>query len=324
MKKALKLFVIYLIVLITGTVLGTVLYSFYLNLLGFIAGREIKFFTDQELFKSAFYVMFCMLLLVLPLISYYRIRHPGGGLQLGVYIILCALTWVVLMPGSFLLKDFCNRKFTFEKKTESLSPDFFRKVDNDVYYFTQEFEVKAQGRAPEASAIIIDTSENGSVEYKTIGDYPNLDLNRKALPYREIQLKKIFGENENPVPVNFSLLNSMISGAYSGGLAHLLTLISFALLLCSVYGVSNFFEWRLLNSIMIFITTALILCLNSVYFTAQFDGIKARVLSIGFIRMLGGIVSEPLLFLINSFFALIFIATGIVRFAVHKHAKKAR
>ena len=78
MKKALKLFVIYLIVLITGTVLGTVLYSFYLNLLGFIAGREIKFFTDQELFKSAFYVMFCMLLLVLPLISYYRIRHPGG------------------------------------------------------------------------------------------------------------------------------------------------------------------------------------------------------------------------------------------------------
>ena len=56
MKKALKLFVIYLIVLITGTVLGTILYSFYLNLLGFIAGREIKFFTDQELFKSACYL----------------------------------------------------------------------------------------------------------------------------------------------------------------------------------------------------------------------------------------------------------------------------
>ena len=324
MKKALKLFVIYLIVLITGTVLGTVLYSFYLNLLGFVAGREIKFFTDQELFKSAFYVIFCMLLLILPLISYYRIRHPGGGLQLGVYIVLCALTWVVLMPGSFMLKDFCNRKFTYENKKESLSPNYFRKVDNDVYYFTQEFEVKARGRAPEASAIIIDTSENGSVEYKTIGDYPNLDLNRKALPYREIQLKKIFGENENPVPVNFSLLNSMISGAYSGGLAHLLTLFSFVLLLCSVYGVSNFFDWRLLNSIMIFITTALILCLNSVYFTPQFDGIKARVMTIGFIRTLGGIISEPLLFIMNSFFALIFIATGIVRFVVRKHAKKAR
>ena len=139
MKKALKLFVIYLIVLITGTVLGTVLYSFYLNLLGFIAGREIKFFTDQELFKSAFYVMFCMLLLVLPLISYYRIRHPGGVMQLVIYIILSLATWIVVMPCSLKLKSYCNKKFNFETTREPLSPNYFRKVDNNVYYFTKEF-----------------------------------------------------------------------------------------------------------------------------------------------------------------------------------------
>jgi hypothetical protein len=68
----------------------------------------------------------------------------------------------------------------------------------------------------------------------------------------------------------------MISGAYFGGLAHLLTLISFIILLCSVYGITNFFEWRLLNAVMLFITTALILCLNSLYFAPQFDAIKAR------------------------------------------------
>ena len=56
MKKALKLALIYLIILILGTVLGTILYSFYLNLLGFIAGRDITFFKDEELFKSLFYV----------------------------------------------------------------------------------------------------------------------------------------------------------------------------------------------------------------------------------------------------------------------------
>ena len=39
MKKALKLAVIYLIILIFGTVLGTLLYSLYLNLLGFVSGR---------------------------------------------------------------------------------------------------------------------------------------------------------------------------------------------------------------------------------------------------------------------------------------------
>lgn len=324
MRKALKLALIYLIILILGTVLGTLLYSLYLNLLGFIAGRDITFFRDEELFKSLFYVMFCMQLFILPLISYYRIRHPGGVLQLVVYIVLCALTWVLIVPCTFKLKDFCARRFTFEKKTESLSPNYFRKVDEDIYYFTSEFSVAFRGRSPEAQAIIIDTSENGGVEYKKIGDNPNFVLNRKAEPFREIQLKNIFGEKENPVPIDFRLLNSMISGAYSGGFQHLLTMLSFILLLCSVYGITNFFEWRLLNAVIVFVSTALILCLNSVYFTSVFDPIKTMIMSKSFFKAFGGIVSEPILFTINSFFALLFITAGIIKFAVRKHAKKAR
>ena len=106
MKKALKLAVIYLIILIFGTVLGTLLYSLYLNLLGFVSGREISFFSDEELFKSVFIVMPCMLIFIIPVISYYRIRHPGGILQLIVYMVLCLLTWALLMPLTFKLKDF--------------------------------------------------------------------------------------------------------------------------------------------------------------------------------------------------------------------------
>ena len=323
MKKALKLALIYLIVLILGTIAGTVLYSFYLNLLGFIAGRDITFFKDEELFKSLFYVLFCMQIFILPLISYYRIRRPGGTLQLIVYIILCLLTWALLMPATLKLRDYCNRKFSFEKRTESLSPNYFRKVDSDVYYFTREFNVAAQGRAAEAPAVIIDTTESGGVEYKTVADYPSLALNRKAAPFREVQLKNIFGEDESPVPIDFRLLYSMISGAYFGGFGHLLTLISFVLLLCSVYGITNFFEWRLLNAVMLFITTALILCLNSLYFAPQFAAIKARIMSNGFFRAFGGIVSEPILFILNCIFALIFISSGIIKYAVRNHVKKA-
>jgi hypothetical protein len=324
MKKALKLALIYLIVLILGTLAGTVLYSFYLNLLGFIAGRDITFFKDEELFKSLFYVLFCMQIFILPLISYYRIRRPGGTLQLIVYIILCLLTWALLMPATIKLRDYCNRKFSFEKRTESLSPNYFRKVDSDVYYFTREFNVAAQGRAAEAPAVIIDTTESGGVEYKAVADYPSLVLNRKAAPFREVQLKNIFGEDENPVPIDFKMLFSMITGAYSGGLAHLLTLFSFVLLLCSVYGMTSLFDWRLLNAVMLFITTALILCLNSLYFSAQFLNLKARLMNNGFLRAFGGIVSEPILFIINCFFALLIIAAGIIKFAVRHHAKKAR
>lgn len=324
MKKALKLALIYLIVLVLGTVLGTVLYSFYLNLLGFVAGRDIIFFKDEELFNSAFFVLFCMLLFILPLISYYRIRHPGGILQLIVYIVLCALTWGMLMPLSFTLKDYCARKFTFSTTTEKLSPNYFRKVDDEVYYFTRDFQTNAVGRAAEAPAIIIDTSENGGVEFKNFADYPSVALNKKAAPFREIQLKNIFGEDKNPVPANFRILYSMISGAYSGGFAHLLTLLSFILLLCSVYGMTNFFDWRLLNTVMLLITTAAIMCINTMYFSSQFDNLKARLMNVGFFRAFGNIVSEPLLFIINCLFALIIIVTGIIKFAVRKHAAKAR
>ena len=324
MKKALKLALIYLIILIIGTVLGTILYSFYLNLLGFVSGRDITFFSDDELFKSLFYVIPCMLIFIIPVISYYRIRHPGGVLQLIVYIVLCALTCAVIMPASFKLQDFCNRKFSFSSTTESLSPNYFRKVDDDVYFFTKEFESTSAGRAAESTAIIIDTSEYGEVEFRTIGDYPNLDINRKALPFREIQLKNIFGDGENPVYINFPILISMISGAYWGGLSHLLTLLSFVLLLCSLYGITNFFDWRLLNAIMIFIITALILCFNSIYFMPMFEPIKNRLTNNGFFTAFGRVVNEPLLFTINCIFALLFIITGIVNFAVRKHAKKAR
>ena len=116
----------------------------------------------------------------------------------------------------------------------------------------------------------------------------------------------------------------MISGAYWGGLSHLLTLLSFVLLLCSLYGITNFFDWRLLNAIMIFIITALILCFNSIYFMPMFEPIKNRLTNNGFFTAFGRVVNEPLLFTINCIFALLFIITGIVNFAVRKHAKKAR
>ena len=324
MKKALKLALVYLINLIAGTVIGTVLYSLYLNLLGFVAGREINLFNDAEILQALFYVMCCMMIFILPLISYYRIRHPGGVLQFVVYLVLCVLTWALLMPCSFKLRDFCFRKFSHTVKTESLSPNYFRQVDDDVYFFTRDFNVQIEGRAPEAPVIIIDTKENGIVEYKTMGDYPNQDINKKALPFREIQLKKIFGEQESPIPINFKLIISMIEGGYSWSLTHLLTLLSFALLICSVYGITNLFDWRLLNAIILLVITAVIIIFNSIYFTPMFEAIKNRMNNLGMFNALRGITTEPLLFITNIFFALVFITTGIIKFAVRKHAQKVK
>lgn len=324
MKKALKLAFVYFVNLILGTIIGTVLYSLYLNLLGFVVGRENNLFNDAEIFQALFYVIFCMLIFILPIVAYYKIRHPGSVLQLVIYIVLCALTWALLMPCSFKLRDFCVRKFSHEVKTESLSPNYFRQVDDDVYFITREFKVQEKGRAAEAPVIIIDTSENGIVEYKTIGDYPSQDINKKALPFREIQLRKMFGEEGSPIPFNFKVLLSMIEGGYSWSLTHFLTLLSFILLLCSVYGVTNLFDWKLLNAIMLFVITAAIITLNSVYFNSQFDAIKNRMNNLGMFKALRGITTEPLLFITNVLFALIFTTTGTIKFAVRKHSQKVK
>lgn len=326
MKKALKLALIYLINLVAGTILGTIIYSFYQNLLGFVAGHDISFFTDTELLSSFFYVFFCMLCFIIPLVAYYRMRHPGGFLQLIVYVVLCLITWGLVVPCSIKLKEFCYNHFDFETEDITLSPNYFRHVNNNVYYFTREFEKPENQRyaIEQAPAVVFSTTEDGKTEYKILKNYDSLEVKRKALPFREIQLKNIFGDEKNPIPVDFRVLSENISKGYFEGFSGLLTLLSFILVLCSVYGITSLFDWRLLNAVMLFIVTAVILSFNSVYFLPQSEALKLRLTSNGFFKFLGRAADEPLLFLINCCFALILIATGIIKFAVRKHAAKAR
>lgn len=321
MKKALKLAVIYLLFLFLGTVLGTLLYSLYLNLLNFIAGQDITFFSDSELFISFFFVLFCMLFFMPTLISYYRIRHPSGILQFVVYVVLCLITWLVFIPCTSRLQEYCEKRFPISAQEQNLSPNYFRHVDNTVYYFTKDFE-SISGRVAEAPAVVISTTEDGTVDYRTIRNYDNLDVKRKAAPYKEIQLKNIFGSDNNPIQIDFHrIIRNVVSG-YKGGIHSLLTLFSFVLLLCSVYAITNFFDWRLLNSVVLFITTIFILYFNSVYYLPKYDALKNQLTNNGFFRGFGKAVNEPLLFLCNCLLALVLILAGVIKIAVRKHAAK--
>lgn len=327
MKKALKLAVIYLIILVAGTVVGTVLYSLYLNLISYITGKDIKFFTDAELFNSFFYVLFSMLLFVGPSLAYYRIRHPGGVLQLVVYIALYVCTWIFVVPVSLQLKDFCVRHFPQKVSSQYLTPNYFRQVDDNVYFFTKEFFVSSESGSdgiPQASAVVISTKEDGVVEYKNVKS-ENLDVIKKAEPYREIQLKRLFGEERNPIPVDFRVLINNIAYAYSGaGLSYLLTLFSLIFLLCSLYSVTIFFDWRLLNAVFLFIFTAAILCFNSIYYVPEYSWIKEKLARGGLINFTAKFVSEPVLFISNCVCALIFTSIGIIKFFIRRFAAKSK
>ena len=116
----------------------------------------------------------------------------------------------------------------------------------------------------------------------------------------------------------------MVTKAFSGGFPYFLTYLSFVLILCALYAVTSFFDWRLISSVMLFILAASIMCVNSMYYTSVFNAIKTRVSNIGFFQSFGKIVSEPFLFLINCMIALVFIILGIIKMAVRKHAGKVK
>ena len=52
MKKALNLLIAYLITLVTGTLVGSVLYSFYISVLKYVAGTEVAFFAKNDMLCS--------------------------------------------------------------------------------------------------------------------------------------------------------------------------------------------------------------------------------------------------------------------------------
>lgn len=323
MKKALKLALIYLILLCVGLFFGTLFYTLYLNLLDFIIGYDADFFNHRDLYKAFFYIFYCMLILICPVISYYRIRHPGGVLQFIVYLVLCVITWLVLFPVGMRLNEFCNSRIDLSSDVEYLSSNYFRRIDDKVYYFTKDFSENDSGQA-ETNAIIINLTEDGEVEQQTVTNFPKEEFIQKAVPYNEYQLKQIFTSDESFIPVNFKTLISLGTTAFRLGLPYLMTLLSFVLLLCSVYGMTNFFDWRLINAVMLFIITTCILSVNSLYYEPLFDPVKQKLGSYGFFMACKKVISEPLLFLINCVSALIFILAGLIKIAVRKHAEKDR
>jgi len=323
MKKAINLLIIYLVFLLAGLLIGTFLYSFYLNLMDFVAGREIKFFEDKDLYRAIFYIAYCLVFFICPLISYYRIRHPGGLLQAIAYILICLITWLLLFPGLYKLNQFCDKNFSPETPKISLSKGYFRELGNKVYYFTEDFS-KDEEEQLSANTVVIDANEYGDVYFDKVVDDENLDLLKAAAPYKEILIKETFSEKILDVPYNMRVLIEHQKNAFDDGFFAYLGFLSIALVICSLYGLTSFFEWKLINVSILFISYFMILVVNSVYYLPILTEVKARLISNVLIDKLGNYINDPLICVINLLFTLVFVIIGILKFVLHIHAKKAR
>lgn len=321
MKKALNLILMYLITLLSGVIIGTVLYSFYLNVLNFIAGTEIQFFTKKELLNAFFYVAFCVLIFICPFISYYKIRHPGGIPQLIAFILLSFFTWAVAIPGVFGLTQKYIEKNDFIEEHVPLSKGYFRKADNKVYYFTKDFSDNGTG-ALKSTCLEIDTTENGFVKVVDVVDSPSLEVNEKALPYREVLVKDTFQKYDIPFSIKFKNLFFECNFHVQCGLMTFIGYLSFALVLCSVFALTNVFKWKMLNTLLIVCCTFVILILNSNISLLPFGNLETKFAGTGFIKFFSKFTTHPLMMFMNLLFALIFIVLGIVIYFVRRHKNK--
>lgn len=89
MKKALSLIFMFFIFIFSGIVMATLMYSFYLGTLNFVAGQSTPSYNFETITNAFFYIIPLIIILVPSVLSYYRIRHAGKLPQIITYIIIC-------------------------------------------------------------------------------------------------------------------------------------------------------------------------------------------------------------------------------------------
>ncbi len=319
MKKALYFILIYLVLLILGTVLATLLYSLYLNVTNFTAGRPMALFQTQDIIKSFFYISSCYAFLICPLLCYYRIRHPFGAFQTFAYIFIFALTWTVVFPMNYKLKNFVNNNYEFDalEKKQGLTGGYFRKVGDKIYYLVEDYNFDRVTRIIE-----LDTEGDEAARYRVVFADDDFELLEAGKPYKDIIIKSTFDDSSITNFVNLKSIVEYGESSFAKGFIAYLCFLSLAFALSSVYGFSSLFDWDLLNVCAIVVSLSLILIFNSIYFSSAFEPVIRQIYKIGFFDFTNRYIENSFLVFINSVFGLLVTATGIIKFILKKTAFK--
>ncbi len=315
MKKAFGLVLTYFLFLIIGTAIGMFFYYVYLNIQSSVAGHPFEFFKKEELIRVLFYVMGCLLLFVCPAMVYVRISNKGGILHFIFFIILSALTWIIFVP---LLGHF-EQKASYNIKDSSryLSQGYFRQSGDKIYYFTSDYN---KNPYLDTTAVIIDTTPEGTVEVEKIKPSRDFILFRESAPYSDILIKKAFDQSESTPIISFAQIMGRAMISFSKGWTFFLAFLSLGLVLASLYGTADLFRWRLMNTGFLMIMTFGILAAHTLYYHPVFTSFRRQYINNkGFFIFLSKFMDDPLLVLVNVVLSLTFIIIGIVRFATrHK------
>ena len=321
MKKAVYFILIYFIVMICGAVFSTLIYSLYLNVTNFMAGKPSELFKTSDLIKSFFYVTSCLSLLICPLMSYYRVRHSYGFLQSLAYFFIFAMTWFLIFPLNFKLQQFTEKNYGSQlaDEKEGLTGKYFRKVGDKIYYLVEDYNYDKVTRLIE-----IDTDTDLPVKYGVVFSDEDFELIKAGKNYKDVIIKSTFDVSRLPFFIQFRSLVSFGQSSFAKGFIPYLCFLSLAFALFSVYGATSFFDWPLLNVCGIFFFTSAILVFNTLFLSDLFMTLKEHVYDTGFFGFLERYIDNSFLVFINLLTGLFFIITGSIKFILNSKSEKDR
>ncbi|MCR5254067.1 MAG: hypothetical protein K6C98_10195 [Treponema sp.] len=323
MKKALCFIFMYFVLLIVGTALGSLVYSLYMNVINFTAGRPLELFKTTDLIKSFFYVNSCYAFLICPILCYYRARHTSGTLQIIAYIIIFAFTWLIVFPMTVKLKNFVEQYY-FSKggaveAPQGLTGGYFRTVDGKIYYLVEDYNFDRVTRVIE-----FDTEADEEATYKVVFSDEDFELLSAGKPYKDVIIKSTFVDSSIPNLITLKSLVKYGEDSLNKGFIAYLCFLSLALAIFGVYGVSSLFDWNLLNVCSIIFTVLVILIFNSIYFSSAFDAVREQIYKVGFFSFINRFIEHSFLVVLNFITAFILIGMGFLNLIVKKSESKRR
>ena len=315
MKKALKLVLMYFLVLLIGTAAGMFFYTIYLSVQGAVAGTAFSLFNKTDLLRALFYVLLCMLIFICPVMVYRRISNNGGIAHFITFILLSALTWALALP--LLLKYESKVMYNVKDSSKVLTGGYFRENQGKIYYFTSDYNANPYS---DTGTIIIDTAPEGEVTIENTKPSQDFILFRESAPYKDSLIKNTMDEQEVKYSIiSFDLIKQCALQAFSKKWTFWLGFLSLGLVLASLYGAAGLFRWKLLNTSFMMFATFLILAANTLYFHPVFVSFRRQHIDPKrFFIFLSKYMDNPLLVLCNVFVSFVYLIIGIVCFATRK------
>lgn len=321
MKRALKLLGEYILFYVIGTLLGTIIYMIYQQLLVFVSGGALLGFSLYDFPKYLCYVAACFVFIITPVILYYRIKRRGTIFQLFFYLIVSLVFWNLLMPFSYKGYLKLEEKSAERKENHPLTKGIFRESDGTVYFFAKDYDPDANGEEL-IPTVVIETEDEYPVSVRNFKQNSEIGLVEDAVPYRDIVVKERFSKGKNStINIGQILERGMI--AWNKGITFWIGFMMLGFALCSLYAFVNFSSWKLVNTSIVITMTLAIIIVNTLYFLPICDGIRNSDFAESvFFVFCERFVDDPILNLFNLIIGLVCILLGIISLIVHRRGLK--